>query len=232
MNPVRIAPWLLALALPLTAMAGRPLQTEDAAVLARGECEIEGVHARLKEVEAPTAKATSLQFGCGIGLRSQLALQGLRAEAGDETAREAALVGKTAIVPLSETQTGFTIAYETRRVRLPGEGDRQANTIIRGVMTHPTGPSGEWLLHANLGFAHNNLESETRAIWSVAAERTKLGPVDVMAEVYAYDKGAAWVNAGVRYTVIPEHFFVDASYGVQTNSDRAKLVTFGFKLAF
>jgi hypothetical protein len=64
----------LCTALTITpAFAGRPLQTEDASVLARGECEVEGSTARLSAADA-AERSEALQLGCGIGVSTQLAL--------------------------------------------------------------------------------------------------------------------------------------------------------------
>ncbi|HYJ98956.1 MAG TPA: hypothetical protein VEX14_12920, partial [Burkholderiaceae bacterium] len=77
--------------------AGRPLQTEDAGVLARGECEVEGSTARLSAAGA-VERSHGLQLGCGIGISTQLALAGmlLQGDAADD-ARGAELNGKTAL---------------------------------------------------------------------------------------------------------------------------------------
>jgi hypothetical protein len=53
-----------------------------------------------------------------------------------------------------------------------------------------------------------------------------------MAEVAGDDRGEPWLNAGLRWTAIADRLFVDASYGVQMNSARARLATIGLKFAF
>jgi hypothetical protein len=40
------------------------------------------------------------------------------------------------------------------------------------------------------------------------------------------------VNLAARLAVVPERFFLDASYGMQTSGERAKLFTVGLKFAF
>ena len=40
------------------------------------------------------------------------------------------------------------------------------------------------------------------------------------------------VHLGLRWTVADETFYLDASYGRQMASGRARLVTLGFKFAF
>jgi len=53
-----------------------------------------------------------------------------------------------------------------------------------------------------------------------------------MAEVFGDDREGPWWNLGLRWTVADEKFYIDASYGRQMASGRARLVTLGFKFAF
>lgn len=82
--------------LTLPAQAGRPLQTEDAGVLERGACELEGATQRVS-VDGARATEHALQFGCGIGLESQVALNASTAKDGSDRSRGLALVGKTGL---------------------------------------------------------------------------------------------------------------------------------------
>jgi hypothetical protein len=59
------------LGLVSAAWAGRPLVTEDAGVLNRGECEIENFAGR---ADNPTLNALWAQVGCGTGVNTQLAI--------------------------------------------------------------------------------------------------------------------------------------------------------------
>lgn len=234
MKPLcQYAAWLAATAILVAhssaALAGRPLQTEDAAVLDAGECELETVLSRASARDLPTLRAGSAQVGCGFGYRSQAALLAGATRGAGERIDELALVGKSALRPLTDEQTGVTLAWLLGAQRSPGGSLRHESTELKAVVTHPAGP---WLLHANLGMARSRAERQNRTVWSVAAERTGLGPIDAMAEVFGDDRSDPWLNAGLRWTVIDKQLFVDGSYGVQMNSGRARLLTVGLKLAF
>jgi len=54
---------------PLPALAGRPLQTDDAGVLKRGACELEGASTRLS-APAGSTRDNALQLGCGVAASS------------------------------------------------------------------------------------------------------------------------------------------------------------------
>ena len=60
------------------ALAGRPLQTEDAGVLEPGACEIEGATHRLSAAGERSTES-HIQWGCGIGWTSQIAVAASKA---------------------------------------------------------------------------------------------------------------------------------------------------------
>jgi hypothetical protein len=92
----RTVPMFVLALLPLVATAGRPLQTEDAGVLDRGACEIEGFRARAT-AEGISARETRLQAGCGVGFGSQVALAVSSTRVDAERERGLSLVGKTGL---------------------------------------------------------------------------------------------------------------------------------------
>lgn len=212
-----------------TAWAGRPLQTEDAGVLGAGECELESAAGREKPKDEGSTRDGYVQFGCGFGYRSQVALSASRTKSPGDRADEVAVVGKTALLELTDDSTGVVVAWAFGGMKPRGGNFKYESTEIKGVVTHPV---GDWQFHANLGWSRSQADHQNTTIWSVAAERTSLGPVDVMAEVFGDDRAPAWINAGIRWPVIPEKFFLDASYGVQMDSGKTKLATVGLKLTF
>lgn len=223
---------LLALALLATppAHAGRPLQTEDAGVLDRGACEVELVALREKPDAEAATDAGRAQFGCGIGLRSQVALSVAREHGGGERADLAAIVGKTWLRELTDEETGIAIAWAAGFLRPRGGSVEREGYEVRGVVTHPIGP---WLLHGNLGWLRNETEHRSRTVWGAAVERLGLlGPIDAMFEFFGASSEKAWANAGLRWNAAPDKVFVDGSYGRQAGRDGGTLVTLGMKFAF
>jgi hypothetical protein len=212
------------------AAAGRPLVTEDAGVLGAGECEIETFYARESASGAPTTRGGSAQFGCGIGLlTTQLALNAARSKAGDERVDRLAFVGKTGLRELKDDQAGIALAYELSSEKPSGGSFGREASAIRAVLTVPV---EKWLFHANLGWLRSHPAHSNSTIWAVAAERTEVGPVDLAVESFGDDRDPAWFNFAVRWHVVPEQVFLDASYGFQTSSERPKLLTIGAKFAF
>ena len=213
-----------------TAEAGRPLFTEDAGVLGKGECEIEAFYQNESTSDAPSTFGWSGQLGCGLGiLNTQVALGGFRLTTAGEHTTGIAFIGKTGLRELTDDQVGIALAYEVSGAKIGGESFRHETTGIRGVVTAPV---DKWLFHANLGWFRLESEKNSWTTWFVAAERTEVGPFDLAVEAFGEFGEPTWVNFAARWAVVPERLFLDASYGMQTSGDRAKLFTIGLKVAF
>lgn len=225
-----IATLVLGSTFAFTAWAGRPLATEDAGVLGRGECEIESYAGHVRDNSSPSVSTRWAQFGCGIGLNSQLAIGAGTERSEGELTKPAALMGKTFLRELTDEQTGFVLAYALFGAQDPGNSFKHDATELKGVVTAPR--SG-WLLHANLGSHYSHTSKLYSTVWALAVERPgALGPVDLMAETYGDNHTAPWVQVAARWAVIPKRFYLDTSWGMQTDSARAKQVTVGLKIAF
>jgi hypothetical protein len=217
-------------------MASRPLTTEDAGVIDAGDVELESYYHRQTAHDAPALSGFHVRPNLGIGLRTQLGIgvdtlrQYDEASATRRSSGEYAIAAKTGLKELTDDSYGIALAYGVDRTRAAGERFRYDNAYINSALSVPL---GQWLLHANLGWQRSRL-AETRATtWALAAERTQaLGPIDLAVEMFGTDHDPAWLQVGARWVVKEERLFVDASYGVQTGSSRARLLTVGCKLAF
>ena len=223
---------LFGLALLLgSAHAARPLVTEDAGVLDRGDCEFEGVGTRLSAGES-TARSAQLQIACGVGIHTQFnaAIAATRID-GEQTA-QAGASGKTALRALTDEQIGVALAYAFIGTRPAGMGWRYDFTSLLGVVSVPVDKN--LVLHANLGASRSRVDQETNAIWALAAEFLQVGgtAIDLTLESFGNTRDPLWLSTGIRYTVVPERFSINASFGGQGGSPQARLATLGFKLNF
>ncbi|CAN7769689.1 hypothetical protein LJR084_007540 [Variovorax sp. LjRoot84] len=231
----RHAPWrtlatagcLLLLSLP--AWAGRPFTTEDAGVLAGGDCELETFAAHVRARPDPSERGGWSQVGCGIGFDTQLAVGAGRFRSGDERSTVVALVGKTALRPLTEDSVGVTLAYALEGLRHSGQGMRRAGTAAALVVSVP---HGRILMHANLGVARKHLEGKTVGTYALAVERLGDQGLDVGLEVYGEGSERPWFGTGARYAIRPEKLFGDFSFAVQSGDSRARKLTVGLKYSF
>jgi hypothetical protein len=227
-----LAALLLCAFAPL-AQAGRPLQSEDAGVLNRADCEIEG--AQLRTTTAGQRETeTGLVLGCGLGWKSQLGLGFARTRAEGESAKSAQLGGKTGLWRgAGDDAAAVTLAWALGYSREAGKGWLQTEQTANLVATLPADPVS---VHLNLGRTRDRQSRVATTTWGLAVEHegTKLGPVTwaPMLEIFGDDRDSPWLNAALRVTVLPERFFLDLSVGQKLGGDKARLLTAGFKLAF
>ena len=221
---------LLGTSITLSAQAGRPLQTEDAGVLDRGACEVEGAVARLS-AEGTTASERALQIGCGLGWNSQLALGAASVKDGGDREKGLALAGKTALwTGPGDDPAALSLAWGLQWLKADGDTWRHAGSDLNLVYSRPL--AAELTLHANLGHARDRAGRQDSTSWAVALEHAGFGSLAPMAEVFGDDRQAPWWNLGLRWTAVPERVDVDLSYGRQMVGGRPRLVTLGFKFAF
>lgn len=227
-----LAAGLACACLPHVAQAGRPLQTEDAGVLASGDCELEGSTVRLTAFST-TARSHTLQLGCGLGLRSQLAAFVTNGKAEDERSRGFGFVGKTWLWRGADDTGAVTLAWNLGTAKVDGDRWRHSDTGLKVVYSGPAWD--DTTVHANLGHARDEVGKQRSTTWNLALEHGGFGATWVlapMAEVFGDDREAPWWNVGLRATVVKDAVFVDASFGRQITTGRARLATLGFKFAF
>lgn len=227
---LRIAALAGAIVQATAAHAGRPLQTEDAGVLAPGESELESFAGWQRADGVATERTASIQFGYGVGGATQLALQLARASAHDEHVAQLNLVGKTGLRELTETQAGFALAWTLAGERPRGGSARLQGYELRAVASAPI---DAWTAHANVGHARDRRAHQSTTLWALAVEHATTPRLDLMLETFGDDRDRdPWLNAGVRYAAIAQRLFLDASFGRQTGGSGARLITVGLKLAW
>ncbi len=210
------------------AFAARPLVTEDAGVLARGECEFEGFASRA----SASSHAAQLQLSCGIGARTQVQGSAAAWTSDGDRGTLVGASGKTFLRELTDEQAGVTLAYSFIGSKPADGGWRYDTTVLMGVVSVPL--RTDLLLHANLGASRSRPDDRTTALWAGALEFLQVAGsrFDLMAECFGTQRDPLWLNAGIRYTLVPDRFTLNASLGAQGGSERAKLATLGFKLNF
>jgi len=222
---------LVALCIATTSHAGRPLVTEDAGVLEKGSCELETYARRLTERAVPSSNGFSLQYGCGVGMRTQVALAATMDRADGATVRGLAFGGKTSISDGGEADPSWTLAWGLTAEKSPGASLGHETTWLNGVFSMPLGK--DLKLHANLGWTRAQSTHQSTTGWAVALERSTASGIDVMGEAFASDRDRApRLQVGLRWAAVPEKVFVDGSWGFQTVSSRPRMLTVGLKAAF
>ena len=218
-----------ALLLPMAAHAARPFATEDAGALERGKCEVEPVVARARAKGQPKVKSASLQLACGVGLKTQLALNTARESDGQDSARIHTLAGKSQLLQGGDNGTSLAVAYGLNWLRAGGSGLQRDGSFINLVATHPL--ADNLTGHANLGWQHSKLDSLTATTWALALEYKVLAPLDIGVEAFGDDRGGRWIGAGVRWTV-NDSLSANAGVATQRGGDRARQSSLGLNFNF
>jgi len=215
------------------AYADRPLQSEDAAILDRGSCAIEGGASR-GAASGSATRTTALQFDCGVGAATQLTLAVAQARADGASTRGLAVGGKTRLwqgqAAQGDEAPTLALAYGLASVKSSGDRWRHAATALNLAYSRPL--ANALTLHANLGHARDEIGKARATTWALALEHAGFGALAPMAEVFGDDREPAWFNLGLRYAAVAEKFFLDASWGRPLRDSRASLLTLGFKFAF
>ncbi|HET7862834.1 MAG TPA: hypothetical protein VFL86_00370 [Burkholderiaceae bacterium] len=229
-HPLICAGILALLSLP--ALGARPMQTDDAGVLERADCELEGSSLR-QLADGERSTQSGLQLGCGIGGKTQVALAAATANDAGMHHSGLALLGKHGLwqaAPGDGPGAALALSWQIAEARTPGGSWHHEGSELRLIGSQPL--DEDVTLHANIGHAHNVEDRMHSTSWGVALEHAPLSALAglaPMAEVFGDDRDPVWWNLGLRYSVIAEKLCVDASYGRQAGRS---LLTVGFKLAF
>jgi hypothetical protein len=218
-----------AAALTLPAHAARPLATEDADVLDRGRCEWESFAGQESERDAPVGHSQTMQVGCGIGGRMQLALPYTHTRSGGVAASGAAVGGKFALVPREGNSLGLALAWALTAQQSPGQAMQHESSALNLAATQAI--TAAWTAHANLGWTRSHSAGTSAGTWSLAGEWAVQEGFDVMAEIYGEQQSKPWQAAGVRYA-FSDNLSVNGSFAVQGDAPRTRLWTVGVNVAF
>jgi hypothetical protein len=173
------------------------MATEDADVLARGECEWESAVERLRVRGAPTVKAWGTKVGCGWFEGHQAALGYSRASAEGMHEDSLSLGGKSALRERPEGGWGLTLAWELSTLKGSGGSHRFDGSMLALVATQSF--AGKGLLHLNLGTARSRLAKESTQFWALGAEWALNDALDLLAETYGARHEKPQFGLGLRW---------------------------------
>lgn len=228
-RPASLFAALAALTLCGAAQAARPLATEDADVLERGDCEVEGVIAQSKPAGQPSTRGWTALGTCGVGANTQLILAYNRSRTDDASLSGLLLGGKTAILTREGEGLGFTLAYGLVSAKAENGSMEHELTYLNAVATRELARG--WTGHANLGWVRSESASASSTTWNLALEHALGNGVDLAAEVYGDDRAKPWIGVGARWAV-SDKLSLNANWATQRETPRVNAWSIGFKLAF
>jgi len=192
-----------------SAHAARPLITDDARTLERGQCQIETFY---KEQRAYSGSEFGVLPACNpFGV--ELTLGGIRVEG----ERSALVQAKALFKELQTNGTGYAGSAGVFG------SDPYVNAIASFSFLDDRA-----VVHTNLGAL-----SRTGATWGIALEALLAAPrVYGIAEIFGQRSQTPTLHYGLRYWVIPNRFQIDATRGEQSADPEKRFFSVGLRLQF
>jgi len=191
-----------------TAHAGRPMATDDAAVLDEGACQLEAW------TEHSSALNTSwLNPSCNPFGATEFALGAAHQQDRRDSSANTALMSwqiKHLLRAYDAQQTGFAVATGGQHARASGDNE----IFVKGIATLPL--QGENLLaHVNAGGIRQRDQrgGNYRGTWGMALDAEVAAGTRASIETFGVTStGANW-QLGLRRELIPDRLQLDASIG-------------------
>jgi hypothetical protein len=208
-----------------SAYATRPMVVDDASITSTGNCQVESWTQRPRtQTEYWTVPA------CNVGGNWELAAGfGRIAPNGTDGAYRSGVVqAKTVFRPLKKNDwgIGLTIANQFRQ----GEGVAGDLSVL--VPATVSLLDDQVLVHANVGWLRPHASGHNDGFWATGAEWTARPDLTLTLETYGTGRGHGFVQAGVRFAVIPDKLSFDAGVGSRIgNLGEERYLTLGLTLS-
>ncbi|SNR77144.1 hypothetical protein SAMN05192560_1007 [Methylobacillus rhizosphaerae] len=218
---------LLALLLPVTAMAARPMITDDARVVDPNSCQLESWVKRNRHSTEYWALP-----GCSPAENMELTLGGAITRE-DHAAHNTDLMMQAKLLLKSlETDSygyGVVVGY-AQHPRLDNNSSMVGNTYAY-LPASASFFSDRLILHTNLGALHDKEKNRTNLTWGIGSEMPVSNTVDLIAEVYGDHRSRPFYQAGLRYWLVHDRIQIDTTYGNRMNHrGEEQWLSFGLRL--
>lgn len=215
-----------ALIVPTCAFAARPFVTDDARLTTAGSCQLESwmrIYPDSKELWAlPACNPTgNLEFTVGGG----------RARHDDAPATsDYVFQAKTLFRPLETNDWGIGFAVGTIRHPEINPGPNMLGNTYAYIPLSVSLNDDKVILHANLGWLKDKASGQNNLSWGVGSEFKLHAKLLGIAETFGDNRSMSYGQVGVRYSVRPDLFQVDATIGQQLSGPgKNHWVSFGIR---
>jgi hypothetical protein len=215
-----------ALIIPTCAFAARPFVTDDARLTTAGSCQLESwmrIYPDSKELWAlPACNPTgNLEFTVGGG----------RARHDDAPATsDYVFQAKTLFRPLETNDWGIGFAVGTIRHPEINPGPNMLGNTYAYIPLSVSLNDDKVILHANLGWLKDKASGQNNLSWGVGSEFKLHARLLGIAETFGDNRSMSYGQVGVRYSVRPDLFQVDATIGQQLSGPgKNHWVSFGIR---
>jgi hypothetical protein len=202
---------LAALALSPTGWAARPMVTDDARIVDDKSCQVE----TWLKANNGSSEYWALP-SCNFTGNLELAVGGAVTHAdGENTTTDLVLQGKTLFKTLAPNGWAWGLVAGT--ASHPDISKDLLGSVYAYVPATFSFRNDTVLLHTNLGWARNRLESNNAMTWGVGGEVEITSRTWLIAESYGEDQGRPYYQMGLRHWIVNNRVQLDATYGNRSN---------------
>ncbi|MDD2884121.1 MAG: hypothetical protein PHT48_03640 [Dechloromonas sp.] len=203
---------LLCLPLATSALAARPLVTDDARLSTAGSCQLESWLRADRDHHEAWALPT-----CNPGGNLEITLGGGQAWAADSPRTvDYVLQAKTLFRPLRPNDWGWGLAVGTVRHPEVAPGPNLlGNRYVYLPLSHSLSDDDRVVLHLNLGWLQDKARGNASTTWGIGGEFRISDSWQGIAESFGDDHVPAYGQIGLRRTLIPALLQIDATVGRQ-----------------
>ena len=217
---------IVAVTLPTTAMAARPMVTDDARLTMSGSCQVESwakVYSGGREFWALPACNPTGNFEMTLGVA-------VTNHNSEPTTDDYIVQAKTLFKELETNHWSIGLALGT------AQHNNQSHIGPNGIgSTYIYVPISQSFLddklitHFNLGYIHHKESSKDSITWGMGGEYKLKENLLYILETFGDDRTNPSVQMGLRYSVIPDIFQIDTTIGQQVNIDNSQWLSVGIR---
>jgi hypothetical protein len=210
----------------LPAKAARPFVTDDARLTNAGNCQLESwsrIYHESREVWAlPACNPTgNLEFTFGGG--------GAHENATSATS-DFIFQAKTLLKPLETDGWGVGLAAGTVRHPSIKPGPNQMGNTYAYIPFSASFLEDALIAHSNLGWLHDKETQQDVMTWGLGSEIQLSSRLLGILEVFGDERARPYWQTGLRYSIIPNLFQVDATIGRQFDGvEQHRWISFGIR---
>lgn len=200
-----------ALTIPTSTFAARPFVTDDARLTTGGSCQLESwvrVYPDNQEIWALPAcnPMGNLEFTTGGGKARH---------EGEPATSDYIFQAKTLLRPLQTNDWGIGFAIGVIRHPAINPGPNMLGNTYAYIPFSVSLSDDKVIIHTNLGWFKDKASGLNSTSWGIGGEFRVHPKLLGIAETYGDDRGMSYGQTGLRYSVIPDLFQVDATFGQQ-----------------
>lgn len=201
---------LLTIFLSKHANAARPMVTDDARLTKSGSCQIESWY-RLN----PNGSELWALPACNPSGNFEVTLGGALSKVDNQKSTTDIIIqAKTIIKELKANDWGVGFAIGTANHQSDEyPGPNGVGTSYFYVPISISSFEDKLITHINVGYIHNRKSTLDSATWAIGAEVKTIPNILYILESYGDNRSSSFVQTGLRYSVVPDVFQVDATIG-------------------